>query len=434
MLLLTTTIRTSSGGEIRRKRERTMGKTISFSSRRCRCFASSSSSSSSSSFSSVRRRQQQQQQKSNRVDSRKEIDDEEDNFYRHGKEGQNENDGEEESRRLFHLDFVVGAMMSSILLSSSGSCFSPEPANASVYFPSSNNSTTNPFELRMEKKTYMRTETPKKLSETNRMDRTTNKKNAAPLPLRLSADTEEDYELDERYDTGVPSSSSSSRIPSFRKEDVFSTRTLSALFQWSFIFYVAYAARDGRTKGLKVTKRLGLDGKAQKVLINKTFLITLDFGREVGTWMPPNWAASGRRVILPIRVKFLENNAISIESVGAFCPVKILPGKRKWSVDGDTLRFSIILGDGQNERLEKGDVVFDAEEEITCKCMAWGGKVSRRGKLLVRKTRFGIRKEWRSVGIFSCEENTETTSLGTMRVRERFTSAEMIDSSSSSSL
>lgn len=409
-----------------------MGKTISFSSRRCRCFASSSSSSSSS-FSSVRRRQQQ---KSNRVDSRKEKDDEEDNFYRHGKEEQNENDGEEESRRLFHLDFVVGAMMSSILLSSSGSCFSPEPANASVYFPSSNNSTTNPFELRMEKKTYMRTETPKKLSETNRMDRTTNKKSAAPLPLRLSADTEEDYELDERYDTGVPSSSSSSspRIPSFRKEDVFSTRTLSALFQWSFIFYVAYAARDGRTKGLKVTKKLGLDGKAQKELINKTFLITLDFGREVGTWMPPNWAASGRRVILPIRVKFLENNAISIESVGAFCPVKILPGKRKWSVDGDTLRFSIILGDGQNERLEKGDVVFDAEEEITCKCMAWGGKVSRRGKLLVRKTRFGIRKEWRSVGIFSCEENTETTSLGTMRVRERFTSAEMIDSSSSSSL
>jgi hypothetical protein len=407
-----------------------MGKTISFSSRRCRCFTSSSS---SSPFSSVRRRRQQ---KSNRVDSREELDgDDEDNFYRHGKEEKNENDDEEYSRRLFHLDFVVGAMMSSILLSSSGSFFSPEPANASVYFPSSNNSTTNPFELRMEKKTYMRTETPKKLSETNRMDRTTNRKSAAPLPLRLSADTEEDYELDERYDTGVPSSSSSSpRIPSFRKEDVFSTRTLSALFQWSFIFYVAYAARDGRTKGLKVTKKLGLDGKAQKELINKTFLITLDFGREVGTWMQPNWAASGRRVILPIRVKFLENNAISIESVGAFCPVKILPGKRKWSVDGDTLRFSIILGDGQNERLEKGDVVFDAEEEITCKCMAWGGKVSRRGKLLVRKTRFGIRKEWRSVGIFSCEENTETTSLGTMRVRERFTSAEMIDSSSSSSL
>ena len=113
--------------------------------------------------------------------------------------------------------------------------------------------------------------------------------------------------------------------------------------------------------------------------------------------------------------------------------MKILPGKRKWSVDGDTLRFSIILGDGQNERLEKGDVVFDAEEEITCKCMAWGGKVSRRGKLLIKKTRFGIRKEWRSVGIFSCEENSETTTLGTLRVRERFTSAEMIDSSSSSS-
>ena len=43
MSLLTTATRTSSGGEIRRKRGRTMGKTISFSSRRCRCFASSSS-------------------------------------------------------------------------------------------------------------------------------------------------------------------------------------------------------------------------------------------------------------------------------------------------------------------------------------------------------------------------------------------------------
>ena len=363
--------------------------------------------------------------------------------------GENEEDDDEaqneeaESPPRCLPGFAVGAIASTILLCGGGvgSIINPEPANASfVYYPTTNTA-TNPFELRMEKKTYMREETPKKLSEMNRMDRTTNTKNErklSPLPLRLSANKEEDFELDERYDIGVPSSSfnantTSNLLPSLRKEDVFSARTLSALLQWSFIFYVAYAARDGRTKGLKVTKKLGLDGKAQTELINKTFLITLDFGREVGTWMPPNWAASGRRVILPIRVKFLEDNTVNIESVGAFCPVKILPGKRKWSVDGDTLRFSIILGDGQNERLEKGDVVFDAEEEITCKCMAWGGKVSRRGKLLIKKTRFGIRKEWRSVGIFSCEENSETTTLGTLRVRERFTSAEMIDSSSSSS-
>ena len=83
-----------------------------------------------------------------------------------------------------------------------GSIINPEPANAS--------SATNPFELRMEKKTYMREETPKKLSEMNRMDRTTNTKNerkSTPLPLRLSANKEEDFELDERYDIGVPSSS-----------------------------------------------------------------------------------------------------------------------------------------------------------------------------------------------------------------------------------
>ena len=291
------------------------------------------------------------------------------------------------------------------------------PASASVYYSTA--APTNPFELRMEKKTgYVREETPKS-AKMNTL-----------LPLRLSADKDEDL-LDERYDTGVPSSSrmrdyKTTSLPP-RKQDVF--RTLSAAFQWLVIFYVAYAARDGRTKGLRVTKKLGLDGKARKELIDKTFLITLDFGREVGTWMPAKWAGSGKRVILPIRVKFLEENKVNIESVGAFCPVKILPGK--WSVDGDTLRFSIILG-ATNERLEKGDVFFDSEEEITCKCMAWGGQVSRRGKLLVKKTRFGIRKEWRSVGIFSAEENSENTVLGTMRVRERFTSMEMFDSSSSS--
>ena len=41
----------------------------------------------------------------------------------------------------------------------------------------------------------------------------------------------------------------------------------------------------------------------EKELIDKTFLITLDFGREVGTWMPAKWAAA-ERAILPIRVKF----------------------------------------------------------------------------------------------------------------------------------
>ena len=147
--------------------------------------------------------------------------------------GENEEDDDEaqneeaESPPRCLPGFAVGAIASTILLcgGGDGSIINPEPANASfVYYPTTNTA-TNPFELRMEKKTYMREETPKKLSEMNRMDRTTNTKNerkSTPLPLRLSANKEEDFELDERYDIGVPSSSfnantTSNLLPSLRK-------------------------------------------------------------------------------------------------------------------------------------------------------------------------------------------------------------------------
>ena len=80
-------------------------------------------------------------------------------------------------------------------------------------------------------------------------------------------------------------------------------------------------------------KKLGLDGKARKELIDKTLFDNFRFWERGGTWMPAKWAGSGKRVILPIRVKFLEENKVNIESVGAFCPVKILPEKkmeRRW--------------------------------------------------------------------------------------------------------
>ena len=170
--------------------------------------------------------------------------------------GENEEDDDEaqneeaESPPRCLPGFAVGAIASTILLcgGGDGSIINPEPANASfVYYPTTNNA-TNPFELRMEKKTYMREETPKKLSEMNRMDRTTNTKNerkATPLPLRLSANKEEDFELDERYDIGVPSSSFNANttkqlLPSLRKEDVFRANALG------FVAMVVYFLRRVR--------------------------------------------------------------------------------------------------------------------------------------------------------------------------------------------
>lgn len=40
-----------------------------------------------------------------------------------------------------------------------------------------------------------------------------------------------------------------------------------------------------------------------------TFKVTLDVGREPGTWMPEAWAASGARLSLPMRVTFANDFA-----------------------------------------------------------------------------------------------------------------------------
>jgi hypothetical protein len=269
-----------------------------------------------------------------------------------------------------------------------------------------------------------------KFSELKRVDKIPSnifekKKVYKPLPLNLSAndddidDTVGIVDDDERYDTGVPSSPSASKSIRTTASVFKDGRTISAIFQWAFILYVFKLANDGRTKGIEISRKLGVQGKAQTELINTKWTVEMDFGRERGTWMPPSWANSGKRVILPIRIIFLENNEIKIDSVGAFCPIDITPGS--WNLDGDTLRFSIVLGNrNSGEKLERGDLTFDAGEVIFCKTNAWGNKLGRRGNLLVRKTRFAIRKEWRSVGIFTASDEIEET-LGTMRVRERFT-------------
>ena len=36
--------------------------------------------------------------------------------------------------------------------------------------------------------------------------------------------------------------------------------------------------------------------------------ITLNIGREPGTWMPKEWAASGARLSLPMRVRFSDES------------------------------------------------------------------------------------------------------------------------------
>ena len=84
---------------------------------------------------------------------------------------------------------------------------------------------------------------------------------------------------------------------------------------------------------------------------------------------------------------------------------------RKWSADGDNIEILHHFG-ATNERLEKR-MFLDMKPAHVSACLGWGvSKGETTGK-----TRFGIRKEWRSVGIFSAEENSENTVLAHARSR-----------------
>eukprot|EP00959_Pyramimonas_sp_CCMP1952_P041782 873810-Pyramimonas_sp.AAC.1 len=69
---------------------------------------------------------------------------------------------------------------------------------------------------------------------------------------------------------------------------------LIALFAWRF-----NAARKPDAAAM----RLGVwDKESANALIGTQWRLKLDVGREVGTWMPAGWAASGRRIEIPCAV------------------------------------------------------------------------------------------------------------------------------------
>jgi len=182
-------------------------------------------------------------------------------------------------------------------------------------------------------------------------------------------------------------------------------RAASAAFQWSVILGVAYAIRRAQTRSETVSKSLAKRFKyaetTPRALVGTKWRVTADVGRESGTWMPPNWAASGMRLVLPVAVEFKEGGVVEPIATGAFTPTTFAPGT--WKIDGDTLRFNLKMVGG----LSRGDVVFD-EELLYFKTLVWGDKISaNRGRLLVNQTRFFIRREWRSVGTFKVERLDE---------------------------
>lgn len=93
--------------------------------------------------------------------------------------------------------------------------------------------------------------------------------------------------------------------------------------------------------------------------------LTLDIGREPGTWMPPSWGASGRRLLLPIAVELGEDGAVEPLAVGAFLPMTISEGT--WRLEGDALKFDVRMSG-----MKRGDIDLP-EDRLHFRTAAWGG-------------------------------------------------------------
>jgi len=211
-----------------------------------------------------------------------------------------------------------------------------------------------------------------------------------PINLRSSEEDMDENEMNVLYTTPPEAE------PVEAKSGVDIRRWSSAAFQWGFIGAVGYSAWSAQRRSDVVTKRLGLGGVAASALIGTSWRVTADIGRENGTWMPPNWGASGMRLIVPLAITFKANGVAEVIATGAFAPMTF--GEGSWSIDGDTLRFNFPM----TAPTKRGDIEF-GEEKLYFKTQAWANQMSTKGRLLVNQTRFGFRREWRSVGVFKSE-------------------------------
>jgi len=222
------------------------------------------------------------------------------------------------------------------------------------------------------------------------------------IPLSLGADDDGSAESNVAYtEPDFRDAVSSFGDPRRDPSEVRASRLRRAAFQWSVIAVIAYNAYRARTRGSAVTKRLGLEGKAAKELVGTRWRLTLDVGRERGSWMPPEWGASGLRVILPIAVELGANGVVTPLAIGGFAPMTVRAGE--WRLEGDALKFDV-----KTSGMARGDVTLP-EDSLHFRTAAWGGTMASRGNLMLLQTRFGFRREWRMVGVFKAEPLMDDT-------------------------
>jgi len=215
----------------------------------------------------------------------------------------------------------------------------------------------------------------------------------------LSADDESDNYTRQKLSKPAPAPLDLSPAAIQRKLVAWSQ---SPKFGRNLVEYAVLAAVFWRIRAAgrpdAVAEKLGVwDKKSAEALVNTRWELTLDVGREQGTWMPPNWARSGRRIEIPLAVELQADGLCKPLGVGTY--VKLGVDSGTWNIQGDTLRLNL-----QISGFERGDISLPSGK-LYFKTYAWGNMISQnKGRLLVLQRRNFIRTEWRTVGSFKATQ------------------------------
>jgi hypothetical protein len=223
------------------------------------------------------------------------------------------------------------------------------------------------------------------------------------------------------------------RAPALAAPPASPAARLRAGAEWAALAAIAARAYGSRARTFALALAARLSGAPPapppgSALEGTRLRLSLDVGRDPGTWMPPQWGLSGRRLCFGVDVELRAAGECVPLAVGAFAGARFGPGR--WTVgdaaDADELRLELPL----LEPLIRGDVRLD--DVLFLRSRAWGAVVARRGTLLLRQTRWGVRREFRLVGTFTTEtlppppqgdglRAATPKQLAPMRVRQRFT-------------
>jgi len=156
------------------------------------------------------------------------------------------------------------------------------------------------------------------------------------------------------------------------------------------------AAKAPSSSLSKASATVATEAEARLPAIADTrWKINLNIGREKNTWMPPLWAASGRRMEIHMECTFQKDGGVAAR-IGPYLPMDVRAGK--WDQLGNVLKFWVEIGGFErfDVSLPSGRLYFTTN--------VWGDVLRARGNVLtIRATRFWVRRESRTVGTFTTE-------------------------------